>query len=162
MHPKRRPTACVVLLGLLVNLGGAPALLCQQHGAVPPVAHATTVVGREAWPVYAPTVVAVVPLHAADTMFAQARALARDLGFQFAVTTSATIIDVRSGAAYYLPSDVTRGFVLLSPGKQPDLIRGAVSAALLERRLRAYRDAQGPRNPAPAPITGKRGAAGPQ
>jgi hypothetical protein len=159
VHHERRSTACVALLGLLVNLGMAPALLCQQQGAAPPVVRDSTSVGREAWPVYDPTVVAVVPLHAADTAFAQARALARDLGFQFAVTASATIIDVRSGAAYYLPSDVTRGFVLLSPGKQPDLIRGAVSAALLERRLRAYRDAPGTRDPAPGPITGKRGAA---
>jgi hypothetical protein len=158
VYPTYRFSRYLVSSWLLINLAVAPALLCQQSSLLPPVVQDSSSVGREAWPVFDPTVVAVVPAQETDTAFVQARALARDLGFQFAVTASATIIDVRSGAAYYLPTDVTRGYVLLSPGKAPDLIRGSVSARLLERRLRAYRDAPPTARPAPSAVPGERGA----
>jgi hypothetical protein len=89
-----------------------------------------------------PTVVAfgVASGGDADSLSAESRAMVERLNFRFVVTFARRpiIVDSRYSAIYYVPPDVSAGFVLIVPGRRSDIIRGLVAPGVLEARLRAY------------------------
>jgi hypothetical protein len=89
-----------------------------------------------------PTVVAfgVLSGGAADSLSAESHAMVERLNFRFVVTFARRpiIVDSRHHAIYYVPFDVSAGYVLIVPGRRSDLVRGLVTPAVLEARLRAY------------------------
>jgi hypothetical protein len=72
----------------------------------------------------------------------QARQVAESLGFSFAVRDIAhfSMIDSRYAAVYYVPKDVSRGYIIVIPGHRPDIVRGYVAADSLRQRITHYRN----------------------
>src|SRR5512135_609402 len=96
-------------------------------------------------PVRSPTVFALVSdslLKQSDSTLGQARQAAESLGFGFAVKGVAhfSIVDTRHAAVYYVPTDVSRGYLIIIPGHRPDIVRGVVTADSLRQRIKHYRE----------------------
>ena len=98
--------------------------------------------------VFAPTVVVLIPdsvaLSGADTL--DLDSIVGRFGFQFVARPwrKLALVDKRYNAIYYLPPDVRAGYVILAPGKRPDLVRAPASGDVLIQRLLAYRRRVGP------------------
>ena len=104
--------------------------------------------------VHGPMVLALVPdslFRQLDSTFRAARQVAESLGFGFAVKATAhlSVVDSHNAAVYYLPSDVSRGYLLIIPGQRPDLVRGYVAADSLRQRITHYRQLIRPLKPRP-------------
>jgi len=77
---------------------------------------------------------------------ASARDVAGSLGFTFKAVSSEhlQVVDSRYHAVYSLPSDVASGYLIIIPGRRPDLVRGYVEPDSLRRRIVRYRQLAGP------------------
>jgi hypothetical protein len=103
-------------------------------------------------PVHSPTIFALVSdslFNQPDSTFGPARQVAESLGFSFGVraVTHLAVADSRYAAVYYLPSDVSRGYLIIIPGHRPDVVRGYVAADSLRRRIIHYRQLVRPLTP---------------
>jgi hypothetical protein len=104
--------------------------------------------------VHDPMVLALVPdslFKQLDSTFRAAKQVAESLGFGFAVKLTAhlSVVDSHNAAVYYLPSDVSRGYLIIIPGQRPDIVRGHVAADSLRQRIKHYRQLIRPLKPRP-------------
>jgi hypothetical protein len=81
-----------------------------------------------------------------DPRFAAIRAVAESLGFGFSAVSIAglRVVDTRYQAVYSVPEDVRDGYMIIAPGRRPDLVRGYVEADSLRRRIASYLRLTGP------------------
>jgi hypothetical protein len=88
-----------------------------------------------------------------DFAVGQARQLAESLGFGFVVRGIAhfSMVDSRYSAVYFVPSDVSRGYLIVVPGYRPDIVRGYVALDSLRQRIMHYRESVGAPFRAPPP-----------
>jgi hypothetical protein len=103
-------------------------------------------------PVHSPMVFALVSdsfLNHPDSTFGPARQVTESLGFSFGVKAAAhfAVADSRYAAVYYLPTDVSRGYLIIIPGHRPDIVRGYVAADSLRQRIMRYRQLIRPLTP---------------
>jgi hypothetical protein len=148
-HFERRLGHRLRILGIgIVVLSSVPL---QSHAQQPTPRDTSTPRARivpPPVPVRSPTVFALVPdalLKQPDSTLGQARQAAESLGFGFAVKGVAhfSIVDPRHGAVYYVPTDVSRGYLIVIPGHRPDIVRGVVTADSLRHRIKHYRESAG-------------------
>lgn len=98
--------------------------------------------------VFTPTVVVLTPdsvaLSSADA--GNLDSIVGRFGFQLVARPwrRLALVDKRYNAVYYLPPDVRAGYVILGPGKRPDLVRAPASDDALTQRLLAYGRRVGP------------------
>lgn len=88
-----------------------------------------------------------------DSTLGRAKQVAESLGFGFAVKGAAhfSIVDSRYQAIYYVPANVSRGYLIVIPGHRPDMVRGVVAADSLRHRIEHYRVSAGLPLKAPPP-----------
>lgn len=87
----------------------------------------------------APTVIAL----ASDTTgspLGPARVVAHNLGFTLVVRKPPLrqIVDKPHSAVYYVPRDWSGGYLIIAPGRRPDVVRSLVAADSLRVRILAY------------------------
>ena len=80
---------------------------------------------------------------AADTTqvaSSSARAVAESLGFTVIAHRPPLdqVADQRHSAVYYVPRDLKAGYVIIVPGRRPDIVWGLVTPDSLRTRIRGY------------------------
>jgi len=133
-------------LGLFVSFAFAPGIAVSQQ--LPLLDSIRVIIAPPAVQVREPMVLALVhdSLNPVDPRFAPARAFAESLGFDFqpVLTRELQIVDSRYQAVYTLPSDVDSGYLIITPGHRPDVVRGFVEPDSLRRRIARYARLSGP------------------
>jgi hypothetical protein len=150
-------TTALRSLGIVLVLLASVSL--QGH-AQQPTSHDTspprTRIVAPPVPVHSPTVFALVSdslFKQPDSTFRQARQVAESLGFSFVVKNAAhfSIVDSRYAAVYYVPTDISRGYLIVIPGHRPDIVSGFVAADSLRQRIKHYQQSAGTPFKAPPP-----------
>ena len=69
-----------------------------------------------------------------------ARAMADSLGFTIIARRPplSQLLDQRHSAVYYVPRDLKTGYLIIVPGRRPDVVWGLVSPDSLRTRIKEY------------------------